>query len=484
MLVVLSGVLLLFGMLAILSRKEEILNKQSGLEKVFLKMAIWITKRELFSYLISYKVKDNLELLHPAKPVKELCREYYIAKLKLVLMLLFVGNLLTLLAFVSARMEGEIKDGNYIIRNKSGEGEKQIEAAAYIQTPQETKRSDVTIIVSEEGYTKEEREEAFRHIEKGLETAILGTNESLNYVTEPLKLITAYETYPVTISWTSSDYTLLDEDGSVYNEELKKEQVVMLSAELIYGEWKKELEYEICIFPKEYTVGEHRQKQLDEALVLSDKQTISSNNMNLPGQVGDFSVYYVEKSSETPVVMWMMIIICTVLLFYAQDSRLEEQVKKRNEMLLLEYSEFVSKLTLLVNAGMTIKGAMLRILAMYEDLKKQNGRINYCYEELKIAIYEMENGVYEEKAYENFGRRCKLPIYMKLSGLLVSNVKKGAGHFTKVLEKEASEAFEERKNLAKRQGEEAGTKLLIPMVLMLFIVMVLIMIPAFLSYGF
>lgn len=475
---------LIFMILAVLSRKEVLSGKASALETIFLKMAVWISKREWFSYLVSYKVKDNLELLHPAKPIKEICKEYYIDKLKLILMLLFVGNLLTFFAFVTATMEEEIKEGDYIIRNESGEGEKQIEAAAYIQTPQETKRTDITIVVSEEGYAQEEMTEVFWQIEKGLETAILGENECLSHVTNSLDLITKYETYPVTISWTSSDYTLLDEDGSIYNEELIKEQTVMLTANLSYKEWKKEVAYEVCIFPKVYTVSEKRKKQLNEALTLSDKQTVSENKMNLPKQIGDFTVQYVEKSDGTPAMMWMMFLICTVLIFFAKDSRLEEQVKKRNEQLLLEYSEFVSKLTLLVNAGMTIKGAILRILTMYEEQKKQTGRINYCYEELKITVYEMESGVYEEKAYENFGRRCKLPIYMKLSGLLVSNVKKGAAHFTKVLAKEASEAFEERKSLAKRQGEEAGTKLLIPMIMMLFIVMVLIMIPAFLSYGF
>ena len=39
-----------------------------------------------------------------------------------------------------------------------------------------------------------------------------------------------------------------------------------------------------------------------------------------------------------------------------------------------------------------------------------------------------------------------------------------------LLEQEAEEAFEERKNSAKKLGEEAGTKLLFPMLLMLGIV--------------
>ena len=52
------------------------------------------------------------------------------------------------------------------------------------------------------------------------------------------------------------------------------------------------------------------------------------------------------------------------------------------------------------------------------------------------------------------------------------------------LNEEADRVFSERRNAARRLGEEAGTKLLIPMMLMLVIVMGIVIIPAFLSiYG-
>ncbi len=48
-----------------------------------------------------------------------------------------------------------------------------------------------------------------------------------------------------------------------------------------------------------------------------------------------------------------------------------------------------------------------------------------------------------------------------------------------VLEAEMEAAFEQRKNLARRLGEEASTKLLLPLFMMLLIVMVMITVPAF-----
>ena len=50
------------------------------------------------------------------------------------------------------------------------------------------------------------------------------------------------------------------------------------------------------------------------------------------------------------------------------------------------------------------------------------------------------------------------------------------------MKEESRIAFEDRKNEARKRGEEAGTKMLIPMMLMLCMVMIMIMVPAFLTF--
>lgn len=52
---------------------------------------------------------------------------------------------------------------------------------------------------------------------------------------------------------------------------------------------------------------------------------------------------------------------------------------------------------------------------------------------------------------------------------------------TVLLNQEAISAFEDRKNMAKKLGEEAGTKMMLPMFLMLAVVLVMIIVPAFLT---
>jgi hypothetical protein len=99
-----------------------------------------------------------------------------------------------------------------------------------------------------------------------------------------------------------------------------------------------------------------------------------------------------------------------------------------------------------------------------------------------ITVRELKLGMPEKAAYEQFGRRVGLIPYIKFSALLSQNLIKGTRGFTDLLIIEAAEAFEDRKEATKRLGEEAGTKLLIPMMVLLILVFLVIMVPAFMSF--
>ena len=96
-------------------------------------------------------------------------------------------------------------------------------------------------------------------------------------------------------------------------------------------------------------------------------------------------------------------------------------------------------------------------------------------------MHEMKGGMAESECYERFGERCGLQVYKKFGTMLSQNLKKGTKGLTELLRQEADTAFDERKNTAKQLGEKAGTKILFPMFLMLAVVLLMIIVPAFLS---
>lgn len=152
--------------------------------------------------------------------------------------------------------------------------------------------------------------------------------------------------------------------------------------------------------------------------------------------------------------------------------------------MLMDYSEIVGKFSLLLGAGMNISLVWEKIALTYQA-KRERGELQkrYAYEEMLYTLYEIRDGVGELQAYENFGNRCSLSVYRRLSALIVQNVRKGAQGLQKLLEQEEWEAYEQRKARAKQAGEEAGTKLLLPMGIMLVIVLAILVVPVGMSLG-
>ena len=94
----------------------------------------------------------------------------------------------------------------------------------------------------------------------------------------------------------------------------------------------------------------------------------------------------------------------------------------------------------------------------------------------------MQSGIPETAAYERYGMRCRLPSYLKLGTLLGQNLRKGNKDLSRLLEEESREAFEDRKALAKKLGEECESKLLLPMLLLLVTILIMVMYPAAVSF--
>jgi tight adherence protein C len=156
------------------------------------------------------------------------------------------------------------------------------------------------------------------------------------------------------------------------------------------------------------------------------------------------------------------------------DRDLMEKVKKRRQSIQLDFPDFVNKLTLLVNAGMTISRAWEKAVS---DTCKQTP----LYIELGAAILDIKSGVPEYKAFEEFAQRCHVPVITRFVSVALQNIRKGNDELVPVFRLFASECWEMRKSTARKFGEEASTKLLFPMMLMLTAILLIVGMPAVLA---
>ena len=425
-------------------------------------------------------IRQKQMLLNPAGSAGKLTEEYYIKKLSTVLIFIFAGLLISLFVWIADLNKMHFIDGNVLERNGNGEGERTVNLDIYADDELYMKNRSIT--VSERQYTKEEAEELLKEAEDMLCRSILGENSDPDHIDHDLNLVSSLDGYPFDIEWRISDYTILDGNGRIQKDPENVEgEPVSLTAILTYEDLKDEFVFYINVFPKAEDPEKRLAGDIERKIKKYDEMTISYNRQLLPDEADGRRITYRTSLSKRSLYILDVAVIAAAAVYFGKDSDLDREVKKREKEMLTDYPEIVSRLTLLLGAGLTVRAAFEKTVSDY--MKIHGDKLSYAFEEMMITVNYMKSGVPEYEAYLDFGKRCALKRYVKLGAMLSQNIKKGSGELLREMETEVKEAFEDKKAMARRLGEEAGTKLLGPMAMMLSVVMIIVIVPAFLSFG-
>lgn len=383
-------------------------------------------------------------------------------------------------ALIQESMNPVLKQGNVLERQAYGDGN--YDAELIWEIPEKELEQELSVHVAEQGLTKEEQQALLTAAEQEIAETFPGENESVDEIRKDVCIQSQYQDGQVTADWSFDSYQYVDLEGHVMNDSLEEEEI-LVKAVVELGCDSQTLEYQFFfqICPKIYSEKEKINNKLKQELIKKNEKT-NDSTLILPESIDDQTIIWKEKSERMPLKLLFLGMIAAGCVPLVEKSRKQEEEKRRKEKLQSEYPELVSKLTILLGAGMTLFSAWNKITTNYSNKRKNNTiPIHLLYEEMLITCHEIESGVGEARAYERFGERCGLHRYRKFCSLLVQNLRKGTRGLVQLLEEEVSDAFEERKNLAKKSGEEAGTKMLFPMMMMFGIIIVIIMVPAFLS---
>lgn len=170
-----------------------------------------------------------------------------------------------------------------------------------------------------------------------------------------------------------------------------------------------------------------------------------------------------------------------ILIIALENQTLDKSIKERNEQLLSDYPELISKFSLLTVAGLSTSNALYRIADDYSEALANGSDRRYVYDEIVLTCQRLKNGTHEALAYEEMGQRFALPCYIKFSSLLSSCLKRGTSDFNRLLAEEAASSLLEKKASVLQKGERASSKLMGPMMLMFIVILVLVMVPALLT---
>lgn len=382
--------------------------------------------------------------------------------------------LAALAAWADRQADGE----SQIARNEPGQGN--LEQEFFVDASGIFKDYPIKLEIAERKLTDAQKKEYLRRAKQELDQIVPGKNPSLDQVTEPLYLPEYLLEGAVEASYSFSNYDVFCADGTM-EQEPKEPVVVELTAELKCQEETCLYQFSVYAVPKEKTSEEQFAEKL-RTLIAEENQQEDSLYVKLPKKVEGKAVDWRIEKEHTSFLMLLMASALAVGWVLREKEHERRQEMQRQAQMQLDYSEIVGKLSLLLGAGMNISSAWEKIAAVYrQKLEQGETERRFAYEEMLTVLYEIQDGIGELQAYENFGRRCQISAYRRLSALIVQNVRKGARGMQKLLEQEEWEAYEQRKAQAKQAGEEAGTKLLLPMGIMLAIVLAILVIPAGMS---
>ncbi|MFD2673051.1 type II secretion system protein [Marinicrinis sediminis] len=184
-------------------------------------------------------------------------------------------------------------------------------------------------------------------------------------------------------------------------------------------------------------------------------------------------------SASSDASLLGMMVLFAVILPLVMYKQVQQQLKRRRMLILMELPNLLNKVTLLMNAGETLQGAMMKAVQ-----GKQTDAHHPLYKEWFRLVQQMKNHEPFQQALEEFNRRCAVQEVSLLTNTILLNFRRGGTEFVAALAGLSFQLWEARKAAAKTLGEEASSKLVFPMVLVFLIVLTITAAPAILSVSF
>ncbi|MBE5906956.1 MAG: type II secretion system F family protein [Lachnospiraceae bacterium] len=229
---------------------------------------------------------------------------------------------------------------------------------------------------------------------------------------------------------------------------------------------------------KDFNLPEHKvtkQEELAAYVKEIEKTTREEESFPLPQTYRGKPIDWQVKRDYTPFLIVFAGMVLAVLCYKEPDWEEQKERKKRQQQMIVAYPRLVGVLTTFLESGMSLRYAILR------RAEERLGGEGPLQEELLQAANRLTRGEGLPVTLREFARGCDTRQYRKFASLLQQNLEKGNSGLGQMLELEVQESEALRLSSAKLAGEQAQTKILLPLTLLLGLVIVILMAPAFLQ---
>lgn len=417
------------------------------------------------------KLRDAMEL-YPGKTREEV-REQLV---KEVGKRLWPGVIAAAMFLLLALFSGGTSEEAGIVRPLPGK----TPVSVQVQLELDSGRKTLPLEIGALEYEESQIEELHREAEVYLEAVVPGENESLTMITKALVFPESLPSTGGDIYWTTDAPWLVTSEGEVLNADLEEPKAVQIKAEISYGSERRYFFRTVMVYPAVYTGEEAVLRAVQTELSAREMASRKSDRFVLPETVLGYRIEPVATEDFGAKAFFVLLaIVVPALLYYGYFGSLDTRRKERKELAESIYTEFITKLSLMMAAGISVRQAFTRLAEEYE---RNHGLQHVLAAELKVTKQELDNGRSETVVYEEFGRRIGVLAYRRMASLLTQNVSRGVQGMRGLLLQEAKEVMAQDRANIRQKGEQAGTKLLLPMMGLLFLVFAILLVPAFQSF--
>lgn len=338
--------------------------------------------------------------------------------------------------------------------------------------------SEITVKVPQKTYEAKDILPLFEKYHDDLVKTVLAENSSPEHVTKALYFPSSIGDEGISLSFTPEDSTYIDSNGNLLYDNIPNDGVqTRIEITMKLYDFEASVSINVILYPDESDSSLILQKTIND--YIKNNTDSKNDSVNLPDNIMGNEITYYSPSNNPDIVIFSIIIVSMAIILLAAKKEIDQKLKKRNIQMMQDYPHLVSKLLLLINAGLNIRNALNKIVMDYRD--SPNFKKRYAYEELSVTLNSLNNGKSESRIYTDFGKRCGLMPYIKLGSLLEQNINKGSKELRYHLTNEVHTALANHKADTILRSKYAETKLLFPMALTLIVIMLMIMVPSFIS---
>jgi pilus assembly protein TadC len=322
--------------------------------------------------------------------------------------------------------------------------------------------------------TERELDKLFDQAYREIQRTYLGHNKDASRVTEDLDLKETYLDGLVNANW-KADNDCVSSSGKVENTRLKRKKKVNLRATLrCEGEEMLE-DFQVYIYPVDLKTKEGLKKSIESELTKLQQKKDTREFIKLPGMLGNVKLKWYEQDDYKGFIVGVMGLILLVLYPFIELEKTLREKKYREQKYKEDYPRILQKLAMFVECGISVRRSFCLIRDSY--VRGDRGGKRDGFEVIKRAAKQLENGVSELEVYRRIGTETENRDFKKLSYLLCQNLKGGNEALIAVLEREVRDAIDRERIEIKTRGEMISTKLILPLMLMLFMVMLILVVP-------